>query len=191
MPEANDFPLTDIAFTESVKAMQSRLGTRKRMERLEQAGRWRAEMDDAIRAFVAERDSLFIATASADGRPYIQHRGGPPGFVSVPDSRHLEFADLAGNGQYITLGNLAENPRAFIFMMDYFTRTRVKFWGRAKVQEVEGPNRRIRFAIEAWDINCRQHIPEMVSIETVREAIEKLERRNRELETKLAELRRD
>ncbi|HHL21993.1 MAG TPA: pyridoxamine 5'-phosphate oxidase family protein [Aliiroseovarius sp.] len=189
MAEGEREPFADIAFTRSVKAMQSRLGSRARMERLERAGRRQAEMNDTILAFVAARRSFYLGTASAAGRPYIQHRGGPAGFVSSPDARHLEFADLAGNGQYITLGNLSENPRAFIFMMDYYTRTRVKFWGRAEVLAPDGPDRRIRFTVEAWDVNCRQHIPELVALDAVREAMTKLEERNRALEAKLVRLR--
>jgi uncharacterized protein len=115
-------------------------------------------VDAALAAFIAERNSFYIGTASADGQPYIQHRGGPKGFLRVLDGRTLAFADLEGNRQYITVGNLAENPKAFLFLMDYANRRRVKIWGTARVESVAG-QRAIVFAVESWDINCPQHIP--------------------------------
>ena len=119
--------------------------------------------------------SFYLATASADGQPYVQHRGGPPGFLRVVDERTLGFADFKGNRQYITTGNLAENGKAFIFIMDYAQRRRVKLWGRARVVEADAallarlwpegyearPEQAILFEIEAWDTNCPQHIPQM------------------------------
>lgn len=114
-------------------------------------------IDGALTAFIAERNSFYIGTAGADGQPYIQHRGGPKGFLRVVDERTLAFADLEGNGQYITIGNLAENPKAFLFLMDYANRRRVKIWGTARV-ETAG-QRAIVFAVQSWDINCPRHIP--------------------------------
>lgn len=115
-------------------------------------------IDKTLAAFIAERNSFYIGTASADGQPYIQHRGGPRGFLRVLDERTLAFADLEGNRQYITVGNLAENRKAFLFLMDYANRRRVKIWGTARVENVAG-QRAIVFAVESWDINCPQHIP--------------------------------
>ena len=115
-------------------------------------------VDAALSAFIAQRNSFYIGTASADGQPYIQHRGGPKGFLRVLDRRTLAFADLEGNRQYITVGNLAGNPKAFLFLMDYANRRRVKIWGTARVETVAG-RRSIVFAVESWDINCPQHIP--------------------------------
>ncbi|HHI71602.1 MAG TPA: pyridoxamine 5'-phosphate oxidase, partial [Rhodobacteraceae bacterium] len=110
--------------------------------------------------------SVYFGTASRDGQPYIQHRGGPPGFLQILDARTLMFFDYPGNKQYISLGNLAENPKAFLFMMDYPTKTRIKFWGRAGVDFGQDGTRRILFHIEAWDINCRKHIPNLVPADT-------------------------
>lgn len=150
---------TDVAFTESVKAEQRRRGSRRGYERLEQNGGWSDRVTPELAAFIAERNSFYLGTASAAGQPYIQHRGGPKGFLQVLDAHTLAFEDYEGNRQYISLGNLAENPRAFLFLMDYAARRRVKLWGRARVEP--GPPRRILFTIEAWDANCPQHIPRM------------------------------
>jgi hypothetical protein len=166
-------PTTDVAFSPSVKAMQQRLGSRAAYARLEAKGGWQSAITPELAAFVAARDSFYLATASAQGQPYIQHRGGPKGFLQVLDERTLAFADYAGNRQYITAGNLAENPQAFVFLMDYATRTRIKLWGTARAAEDDpallarlAPSggkprveRAVVFAIAAWDANCPQHIP--------------------------------
>lgn len=131
-----------------------------------------AEITEELAAFIAARDSFYLGTASVEGQPYIQHRGGPRGFLKVLDERRLAFADYAGNRQYITLGNLSENPRAFIFLMDYRRRRRIKLWGRAEVVEHDAellelvtdpnyaalPERVLVFTVERWDLNCRRHI---------------------------------
>jgi predicted pyridoxine 5'-phosphate oxidase superfamily flavin-nucleotide-binding protein len=144
-----------------------------------------------------------LATASADGQPYVQHRGGPPGFVRIVGERTLGFADFKGNRQYITTGNLAENAKAFMFIMDYARQRRVKIWGRARVVEddeellarlrPEGyparPEQAILFDIEAWDTNCPQHIPQMFHAEDVARAIEQFQARIRELEAEIAALK--
>jgi predicted pyridoxine 5'-phosphate oxidase superfamily flavin-nucleotide-binding protein len=164
---------TEVAFTPSVKALQERLGSRAAYARLEARGGWQAAVTPELAAFIAERNSFYLATASAGGQPYIQHRGGPRGFLQVLDERTLAFADYSGNRQYITAGNLAENPRAYIFVMDYATRRRVKLWGKARTVEDDpsllarlapagakpGVERAIVFEIAAWDTNCPQHIP--------------------------------
>jgi predicted pyridoxine 5'-phosphate oxidase superfamily flavin-nucleotide-binding protein len=164
---------TDVAFTPSVKAQQARRGSRAAYARLEARGGWQTAVTPELAAFVAARESFYLATATAGGQPYIQHRGGPRGFLQVLDERTLAFADYAGNRQYITAGNLAENPRAFIFLMDYATRTRIKLWGTARAVEddpallarlapADGKprvERAIVFEIAAWDANCPQHIP--------------------------------
>ena len=146
---------------------------------MEQSGGWSQAISADLAVFVAERDSFYLGTASGDGQPYIQHRGGPKGFLKVIDERTLAFADFSGNRQYISAGNLAENGKAFIFLMDYPNRRRVKIWGRAEyVQDdealfdaladpeyggqVEGA---IRFHVEAWDINCPQHITPRYTVE--------------------------
>src|SRR5262245_27012021 len=126
-------PTTDVAFTPAVKAIQVRKGSRASYAKLEQRGGWETRVTPGLAEFLAERDSFYLATANADGQPYVQHRGGPRGFLRALDERTLAFADFRGNRQYITLGNLAENDRAFIFLMDYARRRRVKIWGRARV----------------------------------------------------------
>src|SRR5262245_25782395 len=131
-------PSSDVAFTPAVKAVQARRGSRQRYAKTEEKGGWRTTMTPDLAGFLAEVRSFYLATASADGQPYVQHRGGPPGFLRVVDERTLGFADFKGNRQYITTGNLAENGKAFIFIMDYAERRRVKMWGRARGVGVVG-----------------------------------------------------
>ena len=125
---------SDVAFSPAVKAIQARKGSREAYARSEQRG-WRNEVDENLEAFLADANSFYFATASADGQPYIQHRGGPQGFLKVLDERTLGFADFSGNRQYITVGNLVDNPKAFIFLMDFANRRRIKIWGKAEVVE--------------------------------------------------------
>lgn len=164
--------VSDVAFTPAVKAEQERHGSRAGYAKMEQKGGWNDRVTPDLATFIAERDSFYLSTASAEGRPYAQHRGGRPGFLKVVDERTLAFADFRGNRQYITAGNLAENPRAFIFLMDYPNRRRIKIWGRARIVEDDAglldslvdpdgagrPEHAIVFDIEAWDANCPQHI---------------------------------
>lgn len=196
-------PTTDIAFSPSVKAIQARRGSRQAYERVEARGGWSDVVTPDLAAFIAARDSLYLATTNAAGQPYIQHRGGPKGFLRVLDERTLGFADFRGNRQYITLGNLAENDRAFIFLMDYANQARVKIWGRARVVEndpalvarlmPEGydakPEQAIVFEIDAWDGNCRQHIPQLIAAPDVAVAVEALHRRIAALEQENAALK--
>lgn len=163
---------SDIAFSAAVKAVQARLGSRAGYERMAENDDWSDEITPDLAGFIAEQDSVFLATASADGQPYVQHRGGPPGFLRVLDRHTLAFADFAGNRQYITVGNLSENPRAQLFLIDYASRTRVKIWGVAECvddpallaalmppgYEARG-ERVIVFRVRAWDANCPRHIP--------------------------------
>lgn len=196
-------PINDIAFTPSVKAVQTRLGSRTQYERIEQRGGWQDIINETLTEFIADRDSFYLATASADGRPYIQHRGGPKGFLKVLDERTLAFADFAGNRQYISIGNLAENSKAFIFLMNYANQTRIKIWGTAEVVEDDAellarlndsrykgkPERVIRFRVEAWDVNCPQHIPVKYSQEEVNSLVQPLRERLAELEAENATLK--
>jgi len=165
----------DVAFTPAVREIQARRGSRRAYENLERRGGFKSAITPELAAFVAARDSFFLATANAAGQPYVQHRGGPKGFLRVIDEHTLGFADYRGNRQYITLGNLAENPRAFIFLVDYREQARIKLWGRARVVDddpalvarlmPEGyaakPEQAILFTVEAWDANCPQHIPRL------------------------------
>lgn len=197
-------PVSDIAFTPAVKAEQVRHGSRAQYERLEQGRGWASVVTPDLAQQLASVRSFYLGTASAEGQPYIQHRGGPPGFLAVLDERTLAFADLAGNRQYITAGNLAENSRAFLFIMDYARRRRVKLWGRARVVEDDEAllarlrptvgtsvaERCIVFELEAWDRNCPQHIPQLVAIEDVEETLLALQKRIQMLEAELARERK-
>jgi predicted pyridoxine 5'-phosphate oxidase superfamily flavin-nucleotide-binding protein len=197
-------PSSDVAFTERVKGVQERLGSRASYARLERDGGFETAIDDALAAFVAEQRSLFLATASAAGQPYVQHRGGPPGFLHVLDPHTLAFADFAGNRQYISLGNLSENPKVLLFLIDYAERRRVKIWGEAKVVEDDPallarltpagyrarPERAIVIHVTAWDANCPQHIPQRLEAADVEAALAARDARIAELEGEVAELRK-
>ncbi len=194
-------PTSDVAFTETVKAIQERKGSRKGYARMEDKGGWADRVTDDLAAFIAARDSFYMATATADGQPYIQHRGGKTGFLKVLDDKTLAFADFAGNRQYLTQGNLEDNPKAFLFLMDYANRRRIKIWGRARMVEddaelirrltdvdyAEGtPERAVLFEITAWDVNCPQHITPRFTEADVARAVQPLYDRIRELEAELA-----
>jgi predicted pyridoxine 5'-phosphate oxidase superfamily flavin-nucleotide-binding protein len=194
---------SDVAFTPAVKAIQTRKGSRDAYAHVEQNGGWRAEIDENLAAFLAAQDSMFLATATADGQPYIQHRGGPKGFIKVLDKNTLAFADYRGNRQYITQGNLSENPKANIFVMDYAHRRRVKIWGEARVVDddpallkslmPEGykarPEQVIIFKVSAWDTNCPQHIPQKFDAADVAAALASRDARIAELEAELSTLK--
>jgi hypothetical protein len=194
---------SDVAFTPAVKAIQNRKGSRDGYAQVEQNGGWRTEVDEKLAAFLAQADSFFLATASADGQPYIQHRGGPKGFVKVLDKTTLAFTDYSGNRQFITQGNLSENPKAHIFVMDYAHRRRVKIWGEARVVDDDPaltrslmpqgykarPEQVILFKIAAWDTNCPQHIPQKFDAADVAQALALRDGRIAELEAELAALK--
>ena len=194
---------SDVAFTPAVKAIQARKGSREAYAHVEENGGWRTEIDDKLAAFLANTDSFFLATASADGQPYIQHRGGPKGFIKILDKTTIAFADYAGNRQYITQGNLSENPRAHIFIMDYAHRRRVKIWGEARVVDDDPallhslmpkgyrarPEQVVIFKIAAWDTNCPQHIPQKFDAADVAAALAQRDARISELEAELAKIR--
>ncbi|MEQ9554230.1 MAG: pyridoxamine 5'-phosphate oxidase family protein [Rhodospirillales bacterium] len=194
-------PTSDVAFTDTVKAIQDRKGSRKGYARMEDKGGWADRVTDDLAAFIAARDSFYLATANADGQPYIQHRGGKPGFLKVLDDKTLAFADFSGNRQYVTEGNLEDNPKAFLFLMDYPNRRRIKIWGTARMVEddpdliarladadyAEGtPERAVMFEIAAWDVNCPQHITPRFTEADVARAVQPLHDRIRELEAALA-----
>ncbi len=192
--------VSDIAFTRAVKAEQTRRGSRAGYARMAEKGDWSDTVDDHLAAFIAMRDSFYLGTASADGQPYIQHRGGRAGFLHVLDDKTLAFADYAGNRQYLSLGNLAENPKAFIFLMDYAGRRRIKIWGRARVVEDDPgliarlvrddagvtADRAIVFEIEAWDRNCPQFITPRHSDAEIADIVAPLTARIAELEAEIA-----
>ena len=191
---------SDIAFTPAVKAIQSAKGSRAAYARMEEGDGWRTEIDDNLAAFIGAQTSVFLATANADGQPYIQHRGGPAGFLRVLDPKTLAFADFRGNRQFITLGNLAENAKAYLFLIDYARRQRVKIWGKARVVSNDPallerlrpkdykaiPEQAILFNVAAWDANCPQHIPQRFDAADVAAALKERDGRIAELEAELA-----
>ena len=193
-------PPSDVAFSDSVKTVQARLGSRKAYARLETGDGWETTISPDLAGFIGEQISFFLATASAAGQPYIQHRGGPKGFLRVLDDHTLAFADFRGNRQYVTLGNLAENPKVCLFLIDYAHRQRVKVWGEARVVEddpalvaklavpgYEGrPERAIVISVATWDANCPQHIPVRFEAADVEAALATRDRRIAELEAELA-----
>jgi predicted pyridoxine 5'-phosphate oxidase superfamily flavin-nucleotide-binding protein len=191
---------SDVAFSPAVKAIQVRKGSRDGYAQVEQKGGWRTGIDENLAAFLGQTDSMYFATASADGQPYIQHRGGPKGFVKILDKNTVGFADYSGNRQYITQGNLSENPKAHIFVMDYAHRRRVKIWGEARIVDDDAallkslmpagykarPEQVILFRISAWDTNCPQHIPQKFDAADVAAALASRDARIAELEAELA-----
>ncbi len=195
---------SDIAFTPAVKAIQQRKGSRDAYARMEQGGAWQTTITPDLEAWIAAQTSVFLATANAAGQPYIQHRGGPPGFLHVLDAHTLAWAEFAGNRQYITQGNLGENPQAQLFLIDYAQRRRIKVWGRARVVEGDAalearlmpPGYRARaeqvllFEVSAWDLNCPQHIPQRLEAADVQAALDQRDQRIAALEAELATLRR-
>jgi predicted pyridoxine 5'-phosphate oxidase superfamily flavin-nucleotide-binding protein len=188
---------SDVVFTSAVKEIQDQLGSRKNYARMEEQGGWQTEIDSGLGQFIANMDSFYLGTANGDGQPYIQHRGGPKGFLKVLDNKHMAFADFAGNRQYITVGNLTENNKATIFLMDYPNRTRIKIWGTAVVidddeellSSLSDPSyrgrveRAIQFTVTAWDVNCPQHIQPRFTKEQLEPIINPLKKRTTELET--------
>ena len=194
---------SDVAFTPSVKRVQSLKGSREAYARMEARGGWQTRLSADIVEFIAAQRSFFMATASREGQPYMQHRGGPPGFLRVLDARTLAFADYAGNRQYITLGNLDENPRAQLFLIDYVDQRRVKIWGEARAVEDDAAllarlkpagyrarvERAIVFVVSAWDQNCPQHIPRRFEADDVAAALRERDERIARLERELAAAR--
>lgn len=191
---------SDVAFTDTVKRIQAERGSRRSYERMERsAGGFPNSITPDLAAFIGARESAYLATANAAGQPYVQHRGGPPGFLKVLDDRTLAFADFVGNKQYITTGNLLENDRAFLFLMNYADGERIKFWGRAHVvagdtalfdrlAEPSYPARieeAVIFDIEAWNANCPQHIPQLLHRAEVETTLAALRARNAYLEAAL------
>lgn len=196
-------PSSDIAFTPAVKAIQQRKGSRRGYAAMEDRGGWSTSISPDLARFIGEQRSVFLATANAQGQPYIQHRGGPPGFLRVLDDRTIAFADFKGNRQFISQGNLEENPKAHLFLIDYQNRRRVKIWGTLRVVEGDQellarlmpadydarPEQVMLFTVTAWDANCPQHIPQRFDAEDVAGALAARDRRIAELEAEAEQLR--
>jgi predicted pyridoxine 5'-phosphate oxidase superfamily flavin-nucleotide-binding protein len=202
MPSGHAFS-SDVAFTPTVKAIQSRKGSRHGYESMEQRGSWQTRITPDLADFIQSQTSIFFGTANDEGQPYIQHRGGPPGFLRVIDDTTIAFADFAGNRQYITSGNLADNPKAFLFLIEYSNRQRVKLWGGARTVEndpelmqklmPEGyrarPEQAILFTVSAWDMNCPQHIPMRFEATDVAALLAERDEHIKSLEAEIARLR--
>jgi len=194
---------SDIAFTPAVKDIQARKESRSGYAQMEERGSWETTITPGLADFIGGQTSIFLATANKDGQPYIQHRGGPKGFLRVLDEKTIAFADFAGNRQYLTQGNLTENPKAYLFLIDYAHRRRIKIWGEARVVEgdavltarlmPEGYKARaeqvILFTVSAWDSNCPQHIPLRFEAADVAAALAERDKRIEELEAEVARLR--
>ncbi len=197
-------PSSDIAFTPAVKAIQSEKGSRASYARMEARGSWQTVVTEDLAGFLASLDMFYLGTANREGQPYIQYRGGPVGFLKVVDEHTLGFADFGGNRQYITLGNLSENPKAFLFLMDYVNQQRIKLWGHAEVIEgntelndrLSDPSysgkveRSILFRIEAWDVNCPQHIHRRFPASAVEQVIESMRNEIERLKSEIATLKK-
>jgi predicted pyridoxine 5'-phosphate oxidase superfamily flavin-nucleotide-binding protein len=195
---------SDVAFSDTVKAIQARKGSRSAYARMEAGGSWEQSITTDLKAEIEAQTSVFLATANAQGQPYIQHRGGPAGFLKVLDEQTIAFVDFAGNRQYITQGNLEENPKAQLFLIDYAHRRRIKVWGMARVVESdeallrrlmpEGyrarPEQVVLFTVSAWDVNCPQHIPQRFEGADVEAAIKSRDERIAALEAEVERLRR-
>jgi predicted pyridoxine 5'-phosphate oxidase superfamily flavin-nucleotide-binding protein len=194
---------SDVAFTPAVKAIQQQKGSRAGYARMEHGNGWQTTVTPELAEFLASLDMFYLGTANAQGQPYIQYRGGSPGFLKVIDEQTLGFGDFGGNRQYITLGNLSENPQAFIFLMDYANSQRVKLWGKARVVEGDPElearlrdadypgkvERVILFQVEAWDVNCSQHIHPRFSQRQIAPLVEQLQARIAELEAEVESLK--
>ena len=194
---------SDVAFTPTVKAVQARKGSRQAYSRREEGGAWETRITPDLAGFIAGQTSVFLATANAAGQPYIQHRGGPAGFLRVLDDQTIAFADFAGNRQYITQGNLADNPKAHLFLIDYLLRRRVKIWGEARIVEGDAeliarlmpddykarPEQVVLFKVSAWDANCPQHIPQRFEADDVAAALAERDQRIAALEAEVSRLR--
>src|SRR5262245_40548990 len=194
---------SDVAFTPSIKQVQTRKGSREAYRRMEERGSWETRITPDLAAFIAAQTSVFLATVNAEGQPYIQHRGGPPGFLNVVDAKTIGFVDFAGNRQYITQGNLADNPKAHLFLINYAHRQRVKIWGQARVVEGDKtlldrlmpqgykarPEQVILFTVSAWNANCPQHIPQRFEAADVAAALAERDHRIEALEAEVKRLR--
>ena len=195
---------SDVAFTPTVKAIQTRKGSRRSYAHKEESGGWQTHISADLKAFIEAQTSVFLATANDEGQPYIQHRGGPAGFLKVIDDKTIGFVDFSGNRQYISTGNLTDNPKAYLFLIDYTHQRRVKLWGTARVVEADDaltarlmpkgykarPEQVILFTVSAWDVNCSQHIPQRFEATDVAEALAQRDARIAALEAEVAQLRR-
>ncbi|MDP1737917.1 MAG: pyridoxamine 5'-phosphate oxidase family protein [Caulobacter sp.] len=196
-------PTSDIAFTDTVKQLQARNGSRDTYAKVEARGGWSDRITPQLAGFIAQQNSFYLATVNAEGQPYIQHRGGPRGFLKPIDEQTLAMADFRGNRQFISQGNLLESRKAFIFLMDYANRRRIKIWGEARMIEDDpallqsvmpegfaaAAERVLLFRISAWDPNCPQHIPRKIDADEVEAMLAERDREIAELKAQIEHLR--
>ena len=196
-------PSSDVAFSGTVKQVQAERGSRAAYAHQEARGGFDTEVTPDLAGFLAEVDTAFLATANAEGQPYVQHRGGPRGFIQVIDASTIGFLDLPGNRQYVTTGNLRDNDRVCLFLIDYARRLRVKVWGHARAVPASDPaaatltsanaptrvEQAILITVTAWNANCPKHIPRKVDAAEAEQVIESLERRLEALELENRTLR--
>lgn len=195
---------SDIAFTATVKQLQTRNGSREAYAKMEAGSGWSDRITPQLADFIARQNSFYLATVNADGQPYIQHRGGPRGFLKPIDDRTLGMADFRGNRQFISQGNLLESSKAFIFLMDYANRRRIKIWGEAWMIEGDeallqtvmpegyaaAPERVLLFKVAAWDPNCPQHIPRKIDADEVEAMLVERDREIAELKAQIDRLQK-
>jgi uncharacterized protein len=196
---------SDVAFSPAVKQVQAERGSRAAYARVESGGGFQSEVTEELCAFLEQTDTAFLATASAEGQPYVQHRGGPRGFIRALDEKTLAFVDFSGNRQYVSTGNLSENDRVCLFLIDYARRRRIKVWGRARIVPATPeliaklapsgyrarPEQVVLLSVSAWDINCPQHIPQKLDAADVSRAIDELQARIAALEAENRRLKED
>jgi len=194
---------SDIAFTDTVKAIQEKKGSRRAYANMEHNGGWKTDISDDLKSFIEAQISVFLATANSEGQPYIQHRGGPPGFLKVLDNNTIGFVDYNGNRQFISSGNLADNPKFHLFLIDYANKRRVKIWGEARIVESDDAlmarlmpqdykaraEQIILLRVSAWDANCPQHIPQRFEASDVERLLAERDRKITALETEIKILR--
>ena len=182
---------TELAFTDSVKALQEKYGTRAAYSRMERGGKFRNQLTWQEKGFIQNRDSFYISSAGKNGWPYMQFRGGPKGFLKAIDENTLAFADFRGNGQYISTGNFNDNNKTMLFLMDYPNKKRLKIWAETEVldaadhpelaEQLIQPNyeatveRIIVFKVHAFDWNCPQHIIPRYTQEEIQNGMVKLD----------------
>jgi len=194
---------SDVAFSPTVKAVQERKGSRQAYGKMEEKGGWETRLTPDLVKFIEAQTSVFLATVNAAGQPTIQHRGGPPGFLQVLDEKTIGFADFRGNRQYITQGNLTDNPNACLFLIDYVNRQRVKIWGEGRIVDDDPaltaklmpqgykarPEQVLLFTVSAWNANCPQHIPQRFDAADVVAALSQRDSRIAALQAEIARLR--
>lgn len=196
----------EIAFTESVKKLQEKHGSRRSYERMEKF-KIVDGLTEGETSFIQNRDSFYLASIGTNEYPYVQHRGGPKGFLKVLDSKRIGFIDFVGNKQYVSVGNMKTNNNVSLIMVDYPTKTRLKVFAKSEVIELKEnpdlyklldlkdykfkPERMMIFHIEAYDWNCPQHITPRYTVDEINDAFKPQQNYIAKLEEELKKLKED